>query len=225
MKITKVDFNNKANNKRNMTSKKIYLIAIASMFFIGIAIGSFAGVLTSENKKTILIEYLNYFFENYNLVKNTSYSFIGTVLKYGKFLIPIWFLGYVKFGPYVSFVLLILKGVSLGYTSYFLYSIFGFYWIFYIFIMYFLTNIIFVPWTILVIYKSVLFSKTPFIPVELYSKTNNKFLQKQTLEVCLLSDYLFLLLASLILISIVGIIESCFISGFLGNYIEHYGIF
>lgn len=116
---------------------------LAAVFFAGVFIGALTGNFSGGGK---LEEFINLFFgEASAFSSGKSAVFYESLLKYGKMIIIMWFLGFVSAGMFFEFLCLFIKGIGYGFTSAFIIKSFGFKGIVYCLTLYFPQSIILIP--------------------------------------------------------------------------------
>lgn len=107
-----------AKIKKYKNIKKLSLIIkfLAFVLFLGSIFGSILVNMLEKDKFNLLVQFLTNFIDNYGL-KNFSQSFFESFFNNVKYLIIIWFLGYIKAAPFFVTIVIFFKGLSYGFTS------------------------------------------------------------------------------------------------------------
>ena len=152
----------KRYRKEIKSYKSIYknnlILFLVLIFIVGILIGCILADNINYNQslnfKNSIINCIEKFKSkdllNVNLLKDS-------IFKYSKNIIFIWILGFVNIGLIMSIILLSIKGVSLGFVTYFLISNNGFNGILQVCSLYLVQNLVLVPIYIVIVYNSIKF--------------------------------------------------------------------
>ncbi len=103
--------------KRNIHVNKNLFVFIFVIVIIGIISGSFFSVIISSDDKSLVMEYINNFFNNLKDGKlNYSNNIINSLFFTILFALLIWILGISVIGFFIVLFLLFLKAFILGFT-------------------------------------------------------------------------------------------------------------
>lgn len=166
------------NTIRCIFERYKFLKYLAFFMILGSIIGSLiANVFIDCDSSSNLSNLIGSFFTNCtsNILDN-DYSFWKCFFKNIKYLIIIWILGFAKLGVLFIFVLIVLKGISYGFTMAFFIIEFGILGIFYACLFYLLQNIILIPFHFYVSLKACTYSSRKF-----YKHKNSHTLRKYLL--------------------------------------------
>lgn len=132
-------------SRRKFKRKEIIYTVTAICFILGIISGVVkANVLTADTFKSISNNLTVYISNLSTLNFDKSQIFAECLVKYGKILLIIWFLGFIPPTAFISLLLIFAKGMSLGFTTGLLVRKLGFTGFFYACILYLPQNAVLV---------------------------------------------------------------------------------
>lgn len=174
-------------NQLNTNQKIIHIMSI--ILLLGAIIGSiFANILNYET------------FANLNALIEKP-NFYETFIKHSKSIIILWFCAFVAIGTFITYLIVFIKGLSIGFASSLIIRLYGFKGVIYCFSMFFMQNLILLPLYFFIGLYSINFrnnEKTPDF--------------KQGLK-----EYIFVLIISALFILLVSLMDCVLTPLFLSN--------
>lgn len=201
--------------KLNISFDKMIILIFSFVMLIGATIGAIVANFISESQFLQLSKFISEFFSSFQLNSiNKADIFIECIIKYGKTIIILWFLGFISIGAIFILIVLFFKGISYGFTTAFIIRQFGSKGILYSLALYVPQNIILIP-----VYFLIAFFSFKYIVKNIGSKeikNKNYALELKAYVVLLAIGGIFVLLAALIdifitpyLISVVSFVWIC----------------
>ncbi len=147
------------HNQQLFYSRNIPAMIIIALFLIGIVTGSVLANGLDDLRYGELEKFFLGFYENFSVTDiNQKTVMIDSLIKYGKYIVIIWIMGFSMPGTLVTGFMFFIKGTAYGFTSAFIISKFGMYGILISFFSYFPQNLVFLPAMFLLGYCSIDFA-------------------------------------------------------------------
>ncbi len=195
----------KAIHKGRLSKNRTVLIFIVSGLVAGIIIGwIYSATLTGQGYTKAASSTQEYLKQYSGETTNRMNIFNDSVLKHGKTVIMIWLLAFVPIGGFVIFMLIMIKGIGLGFTTAILYRMFKLNGLVCASLLYLPQCLILIP-----VYVFMSYSGINFILKHLNNKTKDS-----------LAGYLPVLLPGIACTAAVGFLDAYAVPILIGNMIK-----
>lgn len=182
--------------KLNISFNKMVILLLCVTMLVGAAVGAVMANLMNIDQFTRLSQFMDNFFNDFGTSSISKADiFNECIIKYGKTIIILWFLGFISVGAIFIFVVIFSKGLSYGFTTAFIIRQFGVKGILYSFALYIPQNIILIP-----VYFFIAFLSLKYILKNIGNKgakSGNTVLELKAYMVSLAIAGVFILLAAL----------------------------
>lgn len=183
--------------KLNMSFEKMVILIFSFVMFIGTVIGAIIANFINESQFLELSKFMSGFFNDFGINSISKADvFTECVIKYGKTIVILWFLGFISIGVIFILIVLFFKGISYGFTTAFIIKQFGTKGILYSLALYIPQSIILIP-----VYFFVAFFSLKYIVKNIGNKeikNENSILELKAYIVLLAIAGVFVLIAALI---------------------------